>query len=177
MRQFTDRDRRTWQIDLNIGNVFHVKSESDGKFDLLDPTHDVAGRPLQIVLMADLLEFWRLLWLLVEPQAKTLAVTAENFGQSMAAECLVAAQQEFFAEWRDFFLSLRRPDAALSVQSQEKTLTLAVEMVTEKVKQIDQGKLQQKIHTEVRKAVDAAFGTVQASLDAIPGPTPGGNLS
>ena len=168
MREFKDRDGRTWRIDMNIGNVLHVRVSSGGRFDLLDPTDEVDGQKLQVLLFSDLAEFWEVLWLLVEAQARRQHVTSEEFGQSMAADCLVEAQSLFFAEWTDFFHSLRRPDAALSVESQAKIQTAAVKLVTAKVAQIDQAKLLRKIETNVETAVNRAYGNVQASLDAIP---------
>jgi hypothetical protein len=177
MRQFSDRNGKTWQIDLCIGNVLHVRNESSGKFNLLDPTHSVGGQPLQVVLATDLGEFWEMLWLLVESQAKSQSVSAVAFGQQMAADCLVEAQQLFFDEWRDFFHSLRRPDAALAVETQAKTLAAAVKLVTARINQIDQVKLTTKIETQVETAVSAAFGKVQASLAAILDPTPGESLT
>ena len=177
MKEFKDRDGRDWKIDLNIGNVFHVRTASEGRFDLLDPTHDVDGQKLQVLLFSDLVVFWEVLWLLVESQAKQQSVTPEDFGQSMAADCLVEAQSLFFAEWTVFFHSLRRPDAALSVESQAKIQMAAVKLVTAKVAQIDQAKLLRKIETNVATAVNRAYGTVQASLDAIPDLTPGDSLT
>jgi hypothetical protein len=173
LEKFLDKDNRVWRIDLCIGNVFHVRDGSQGKFNLLDPTHDVGGQPLQIVLATDLGEFWEMLWLLMEPQAKRDAVTAEQFGLAMAADCLVDAQAKFFDEWRVFFLSLHRPDAALSVESQAKMLATAVKLVTAKIQQINQPQLQQQMEAKVAQAVNAAYGNVRASLDAILGPTPG----
>ena len=177
MRIFRDHLEQAWKIDLNIGNVLHVRSASSGRFDLLNPTHDVDGQPLQVVLYSDLGEFWTVLWLLVESQAKKESVTAEQFGQAMAADCLVEAQLLFFEEWTDFFHSLRRPDAALAVESQAKVQEAAVRLVTAKIQAMDHVKLGQKIESTVERAVNAAYGTVQASLDAILGPTPGDSLT
>jgi len=175
VKDFKDRDGRAWRVDLNIGNVFHVRDESQGKFNLLDPTHDVGGQPLQSVLATDLGEFWEVLWLLIESRAKQDGITAEMFGQAMAADCLIAAQGLFFDEWRDFFHCLHRPDAALSVESQAKMQAAAVRLVTAKIQQMDQTGLYRKIETRVETAVNAAYGTVQASLAAILDPTPGGS--
>lgn len=175
MREFKDRDGNVWRIDLNIGNVFRVRSGSGGKFDLLDSTHDVGGQPLSVVLATDLHEFWEVLWFLVELQAREKSITAERFGQAMAGDCLIASQQAFLDEWRDFFHSLRRPDAALSVESQAKMIATAVELVTERIKQIDQPSLERKITATVERAVNAAYGTVRESLAAILDPTPGDN--
>ena len=173
MREFVDRDGKKWLIDLNIGNVLHVKHATSGRLDLLDPSHEVDGQPLQVVLYSDLGEFWEVLWLLVESQAAKQSITAEDFGQLMAADCLVEAQTLFFTEWSDFFHSLRRPDAALAVESQAKIQAAALRLVTAKVKQIDQMGLSQKIETTVERAVNQAYGTVRESLDAILGPTHG----
>ena len=175
MKEFKDRDGRVWKIDLNIGNVFHVRTASDGKFDLLDPVKDMDGKPLQVLLATDLHDFWEVLWHLVEVQAREHKVTAADFGQCMAADCLVEARGVFWREWTDFFHSLRRPDAALSVESQAKAMAAAVKLVTAKVAQIDQAKLTKKIETSVEAAVSQVFGKVQASLDAIQDPTPGDN--
>lgn len=177
MQKFTDRDGREWQIDLTIGNVLHVKRHSGDQFDLFDPTKDLNGQPLQVVLMSDLPMFWELLWLLVDCQATKAGVTVQQFGMAMAADCLVEAQQKFFDEWRDFFHSLRRPDAALSVEAQAKTLATAVRLVTARVSQIDRTKLESQIETAVAQAANAAFGKVQASLDAIPDLSPGESSS
>ena len=177
MKEFKDRDGRAWRVDLNIGNVFHVRSASNGRYDLLDPTTDMEGQALQVVLGTDLVRFWEVLWLLVESQARRDSITAEMFGQSMAADCLVAAQGLFFDEWRDFFHSLHRPDAALSVESQSKMQAAAVRLVAAKIQQLDQANLHRQIETTVERAVNAAYGTVQESLAAILGPTPGDNLT
>lgn len=175
MKEFKDRDGRTWKIDLNIGNVFHVRDASGGKFDLLDPVKEADGMALQVRLATDFHDFWEVLWYLVEGQAKSLHVTAADFGQCMAADCLVEARELFFGEWTDFFRSLCRPDAAMSVESQTKAMTAAVRLVTAKVAQIDQVKLARKLETAVETAVNRVFGEAQESLDAIPDPTPGDN--
>ena len=175
MRTFADRDGREWQIDLNIGNVLHVKRHSEGRFDLFDSTKLLDGQPLQVVLWSDRETFWEMLWLLVEHQAAALNVDVVAFGQAMAADCLVVAQYLFFDEWRDFFLSLRQPDAALAVESQAKMMAKAVELVTARIQQINQPKLTQQMNQKVETAVNAAYGNVQESLAAILGPTPGDN--
>lgn len=177
MKEFKDRDGRTWNIDLNIGNVFHVRSASGGRYDLLDPSANVDGQPLQVALATDLVRFWDVLWFLVESQAEHKSISNEAFGQAMAADCLVVAQGLFFDEWRDFFLSLHRPDAALSVESQAKMQAAAVRLVTEKIRQMDQTGLHRKIETTVERAVNAAYGSVQESLAAILDGTPGDSLS
>lgn len=175
MREFKDRDGRPWKIDLCIGNVLRVRSESCGRLDLLDPAKDMDGQPLQVLLQTNLAEFFEVLWLLVETQARDAQIGAEAFGQAVAADCLIAAQQAFYDEWHDFFHSLRRPDAAMAVAAQAKAMETAVKLVTERISQIDQTRLQSTITMRLERDVSAAFGNVQASLAAIHDPTPGDN--
>lgn len=137
------------------------------KLDLLDPNTDVDGRPLQVVLSTDLVQFWNLLWLIVEPQAASQDVTATQFGELMAADCLIEAQTAFFLEWRDFFQSLRRPDAAMAVETQAKTMAAAVKLVTSRMQTIDQAKLISTIESRLEKEISGQFGRLQASLESI----------
>lgn len=174
MKQFNDKNGRAWQIDLTIGTVMRVRS-AEPVFDLLDSAKDVDGRPLQVVLATELVEFWKLLWLIVAPQAESKGVDATAFGEAMAADCLIEAQIAFFAEWRDFFQSLRRPDAALAVETQAKTMTAAVKLVTTRIASLDQTDLMKRIESQLEKRISGNFGRLQASLDAIQEDSPGDN--
>lgn len=174
MKQFNDKTGRAWQIDLTIGTVMRVRS-ADPVFDLLDSSKDVDGRPLQVVLATELVQFWKLLWVIVEPQADAKGINAAAFGEAMAADCLIEAQIAFFAEWRDFFQSLRRPDAALAVETQAKAMTAAVKLVATKIANLDQTDLMKRIESQLEKRISGNFGKLQASLDAIREDSPGDN--
>lgn len=173
MKQFNDRTNKSWQIDLTIGAVMRVRGSSE--FDLLDPSQLVDGKPLQVVLSTDCVKFWELLWLIVEPQAIERGITAAQFGELMAADCLIEAQAAFMLEWHDFFRCLRRPDASLAVETQAKTMAAAVRLVTAKMNAIDQAGLMRSIESKLEKAISVQYGALQASLDAIQEDTPGGS--
>lgn len=166
MKQFCDKTGAAWRIDLTFGAVLRVR-QRDGQLDLLDPTLQIDGQPLQVALSLDLVRFWGLLWLLVEPQAIAMGVTAEQFGELMAADCLVTAQAAFFDEWRDFFRSLRRPDAALAVETQARTQETALKLVAAKIKTVNQTELLTTIESRLETEVSGQFGKLRDSLAAI----------
>lgn len=166
MKQFNDKAGRAWQIDLTIGTVMRVRS-ADPAFDLLDPAKDIDGRPLQAVLSTEVEEFWSLLWRIVAPQAEAKGIDATAFGEAMAADCLIEAQIAFFAEWRDFFQSLRRPDAALAVETQAKTMTAAMKLVATRISTFDQTDLMKRIESQLERQISVQFGKLRESLDAI----------
>jgi hypothetical protein len=174
MRQFRDKTDQSWQIDLTIGAVMRVR-DAEPDLDLLDAAKQVDGKPLQVVLWIDLRRFWHLLWLLIEPQAEARQVSAQQFGELVSADCLVEAQLLFFSEWRDFFQSLRRPDAAMAVETQLKTQIAAVKMVEARIEAVDKTEMLKRIESRLEKDISSHFGKVQESLDAIRGDSPGGN--
>lgn len=174
MKQFNDKNGRAWQIDLTIGTVMRVRSVRP-EFDLLDPALQADGQPLQLSLSMNLRTFWEMLWLILEPQARLRDISAEQFGEAMAADCLIEAQIAFFAEWRDFFHSLRRPDAAMAVETQAKTMTAAMKLVATRIATLDQADLMKRIESQLEKRISGNFGKLRASLDAIQEDSPGDN--
>lgn len=119
MALFSDKNGKKWSIDLTIGAVDRVKRGTDGRVNLLHPESLVEGDQLQVRLMLDLLEFWEVLYLLVEPQCQREGVTAEQFGELMSADCLVSAQSVFCREWRDFFRKLQRLELATTLEKMQ----------------------------------------------------------
>lgn len=116
MRQFTDPNGNAWAIDLDIGTVARIRGATDKRIDLLAPTSKVDGVDLYDVLVSDLVEFWSVLWHVVEPQAAARGVNAEQFGRLLAGPVIIAAQQAFFAEWSDFFRRIQRADMAAPLE-------------------------------------------------------------
>jgi hypothetical protein len=170
MRTFEDKSGRKWQIDLTIGAVMRVKQATEGRFDLFD-----AGKSnLAETLWTDLEQFWELLWHLVEPQATALdpPVDAAQFGEAMAASCLIAARQTFFAEWRDFFQSLQRPDQALPLEKLEKYMSEALTAMKAKATDPLLTAVDQKVQAKIESQLNSSFGSLLAELDAILAPSP-----
>lgn len=171
MTTFKDKTGAAWSIELPIGTVLRIKRESNDRFNLFDPT------PLMDKLIGDELEFWELLWHLVEPQAKQQqpAVSAEMFGERLAADCLFEARRLFFLEWTDFFRQLHRPDRAATVEKIAQYLDQAMQLTTQKLASPEMGQLDQQITLKMQRTLNDSFGELQASLASIPVPLPGEN--
>lgn len=170
MRTFEDKTGHKWRIDLTIGAVTRVKQASDGRFDLFD-----AGKNnLAETLWVDLEQFWELLWLLVEPQAAAQSppVTATEFGEAMAAACLINARQAFFAEWTDFFQTLQRPDQALPLEKLKTYMDQALTAMREKAADPALAAIDAKVAQKIDRQLSSSFGNLLAELDATLGDTP-----
>jgi hypothetical protein len=167
MRQFKDKNGQDWTIDLPIGTVLRVKSISEARFNLLEPTG------LCDKLVQDDGEFWELLWHLVSPQAAERSIDAEKFGLLMAAECLAHARRLFFEAWADFFHQLHRPDKAAAVEKMALYLAKAIELTTEKLKSPEMQKLDQKVEAKMRSTLNNSFGELLDSLESTPARSPG----
>jgi hypothetical protein len=168
MRTFEDKNGHKWRIDLTIGAVTRVKQASDGRFDLFD-----AGKNnLAEKLWTDLEMFWELLWLLVEPEASDHSQTAEQFGEAMAAACLINARQAFFAEWQDFFQTLQRPDQALPLEKLKTYMDQALTAMREKANDPALTKIDLKVKAKIDSQLSSSFGKLLAELNATLADTP-----
>jgi hypothetical protein len=168
MRTFEDKTGHKWRIDLTIGAVTRVKQASEGRFDLFDAgKNNLAER-----LWTDLEMFWELLWLLVEPEANDHSITAAEFGERMAAACLIAARQTFFAEWQDFFQTLQRPDQALPLEKLKTYMDQALMAMREKANDPALTKIDQKVKAKIDRQLNSSFGSLLAELDATLADTP-----
>ena len=166
MQSFQDRHGRQWQIDLTIGAVARVKKSSGGKFDLLNPSATVDGKELFALLDDDLATVYEVLWHIVEPQAERLGVTADAFGDGLAADVILAAQSVLFSEWLDFFRLLQRPDAAKALELMRAAKLKLMRAVAKRTDQIDTATLLAQLDRKIETAVGDSFGNLQASLDS-----------
>ena len=110
MRSFTDNQKRTWQIALNVYEMKRVRAilgvdlvnvialGKDGKVqvDLIDR---IANDPCLLV---------DILWVLVEAEAKEQGVSDVDFGSSLAGAAIEEATKAFLDELVDFFPGARR---------------------------------------------------------------------
>jgi len=167
VRKFKDRNGREWSIDLTIGAVARVRKESGKRFDLLDPSSAVDGEKLSTVLDEDLAAVYEVLWHIVEPQAVAAGVTAEQFGEAMAADCIIAAQAALFAEWLDFFRDVQRPDLATALDMLMTARTRLAKAVAAKMATIDVEATKTAMQAKIDRTVGQSFGGLQGRLDAI----------
>lgn len=167
MHTFADRNGRQWQIDLTIGTVARVRKQSGKRFDLLDPSSVVDGEKLSTVLDGDLAMVYEVLWHVIEPQAAAAGITAEKFGEAMAADCIVAAQTALFAAWLDFFRAVQRPDLATALDMMTTARTRLAKAVAAKMAAIDVEATRARMQAKIDQTLGRSFGGLQERLDAI----------
>lgn len=167
MRKFKDRNGREWSIDLTIGTVARVRKESGKRFDLLDPSSVVDGEKLSTVLDEDLATVYEVLWHIVEPQAVAAGITAEQFGEAMAADCIIAAQAALFGEWLDFFRDVQRPDLATALDMLTTARMRLAKAVAAKMATIDVEATRTAMQAKIDQTLGQSFGDLQGQLDAI----------
>lgn len=181
MRTFKDSQNNSWSIDLNVGTVIRVKQESGGRFDLFDPASHPDGGPRELCSilfaeqMADWSTIWEVLYLLVRPQLAGTYDSADAFGQAMAGDCLVAAQKELLAEWKDFFRALQRPDLAVMLEKQLAYQAKAIELVEEKLASPALATIDARVEAAMERTLSERLGDWEASLASILAPTPSAN--
>lgn len=167
MHTFADRNGRQWQVDLTIGTVARVRKQSGKRFDLLNPSSVVDGEKLSTVLDEDFATVYEVLWHIVEPQAVAAGITAEQFGEAMAADCIVAAQAALFAEWLDFFRDVQRPDLATAMDMMTTARTRLARAVAAKMAAIDVEATKTAMQAKIDQTLGRSFGGLQERLDAI----------
>jgi|GEM_PF-6919298 len=174
MREFKDKESNTYKLDLTFGNVVRVKTASDGKFNLLEPEAIFRDeKPLCLALWEDPLEFYELLWHLVEPQATAKGIDAAKFGELMAADCIHTATLKFYESWREFFQSLQRPKLAIVL---DKLIAYQAKALEQMNKLADRFKVaDSKMDAAMEAELNRAFGKLEASLDSILAPSPSGS--
>lgn len=185
MKRFQDKENGQWSIDLTVGALLRVKEDSKGKFNLFEPEAPhgvlVPGEkpvPLRQALWQDDAEFWEVLWHIVEPDATKRSVDAKQFGELMAAKCLVDAKDAFYNEWREFFLQSRRIDRAAAMEKMIMYHGKALELVEAQLRDPQMAEIDQRVTTEMESKVRTLFGGLLASLGAsTPSPTPGESLT
>lgn len=167
MPSFSDKSGRSWSLEMTIGAVDRVKRGTNGRINLLHPEGLIDGQQLQLILISDLLEFWEVLFLLVEPQCKADGITAEQFGDLMSADCLVEAQAVFWREWSDFFRKLQRLELATALEKMLSWTMLAKEKLKTALKKLPSQQLDHQVMTKLDGALNAAFGSWPDSSESI----------
>jgi hypothetical protein len=168
MKTFKDKTGQPWELNLTAGLAMRVRRE-DERFDLFDSSKQVGGQPLSTALH-DFPTFFELLFLLVESQAKERGINAEQFGDLMAADCLVDARSAFFAEWRDFFQGLQLLDHAAAIEKLNKYNAEALELVKQAIAETGP-KVDQYVTNQMATAMSAKRGSLAALLESTPDPT------
>ena len=133
MKTFTDNAGRTWTLSLTIDSAKRVRDLLG--INLLEP--EAGDPPLITRLGTDEFLLCDVLYCLIKPQAASLNISSEQFGQSIGGDVILAAQTCLYDELIDFFLKRGRTDRAKAAQTQQKMINLAIQQVTQKLGEID----------------------------------------
>lgn len=143
MKTFTDNAGKTWTISLTIDSAKRVRDLMS--INLLEP--EAGEPPLLTRLGTDEILLCDVLFCMIKPQADSLNVTGEQFGQALGGDVILAAQNAFYDELIDFFQKRGRTDRAKAATTQQKMINLAIARVTGNLSQID-----------LDKKIDELFG-------------------
>lgn len=166
MRQFKDAKGGAWEIALPFGAVNRVKAASNGRFCLLDPWGE---SNLAETLNRDWGAFYEMLWFLIEPQAIAKGVTAEQFGELLAADCIHEAHSQFFLEWADFFHKLQREQEAVALETMVKLNAAAMTEIRKRLTEETTG-IEAKAMPKINQLLNNDFGNLRALLEPTPSP-------
>lgn len=100
MKSFKDSEGRTWEIAINVATVRRVRG-SVLKLDLMKLVDDGAKGLGE--LLADVVGFVDLIYVLCQSQAEQRGITDEDFGRGMGGDSITAAADAFIEEFIDFF--------------------------------------------------------------------------
>jgi hypothetical protein len=133
VKTFTDSAGRTWTLSLTIDSAKRVRDLLS--INLLEP--ESGDPPLITKLGTDEFLLCDVLYCLVKPQADSLNITSEQFGQALGGDVILAAHNAFYDEIIDFFQKRGRTDRAKAAATQQKMINLAIEQVTKNLGKID----------------------------------------
>lgn len=175
MKTFFDSQKMAWMIDLNFDTMTRVKAAGWNLLEL-DAKHKAESgqeTTIQESLETDFFAVFEVLWLIVEPEAKKLGISAENFGQRMAADCLATAQGTLLEELADFFQKLQRFDVAKSLEKSRQIRLMAAKKIKNRLSEVDT--MDAEIERRIDGALNESFSTLRADLASSLGDLPGGN--
>lgn len=148
MASFKDCNGRLWEVAVNVQAFRRVKSLIG--YDLSELVGDrmagllsLAGDPIKLV---------DILYCVCKPQADSLGITDEHFGEAMAGDAVYAATQAFVEEYINFFPDPRMRAQLKEVWRKQQALNGKMMDATEKrVKAIDVEAVANRMEEELKK--------------------------
>jgi hypothetical protein len=150
MRTFKDTKGREWKVEIVVGSLKRVKSLA--KIDLLDPkAKDESEIPLIVKLSTDPITICDVLYAVCKPQAESLGVSDEEFGESLGGDAILHGQRALLEELEDFFRKSGRTEMATVVSQAGKMITAAIAEATTRISSLD-------AESTARSIVGSTFG-------------------
>ncbi len=169
MKMFTDRQGRSWTIEINYTSLRRVKAATGVDLTrLVDPQSDVMGQ-----LTGDPFVLFDCLVALLQPQLDDKGITAEQFGESLdeesadkAAVALIEAAIDFFQEGKRMLL--KRAFAKVTTAAQRRQTA----SLDQALRAVESPEFEQAIETALDAASRSTSGSSDTSLAASSASTP-----
>lgn len=169
MKTFTDRQGRSWTIEINYTSLRRVKAATGVDLTrLVDPKSDVMGQ-----LTGDPFVLFDCLVALLQPQLDDKGITAEQFGESLdeesadkAAVALIEAAIDFFQEGKRMLL--KRAFAKVTSAAQRRQTA----SLDQALRAVESPEFEQAIETALDAASRSTSGSSATSLAASSASTP-----
>lgn len=169
MKTFTDRQGRSWTIEINYTSLRRVKAATGVDLTrLVDPKSDVMGQ-----LTGDPFVLFDCLVALLQPQLDDKGITAEQFGESLdeesadkAAVALIEAAIDFFQEGKRMLL--KRAFAKVTTAAQRRQTA----SLDQALRAVESPEFEQAIETALDAASRSTSGSSATSLPASSASTP-----
>jgi hypothetical protein len=157
MATFRDADNREWKLRLTVGLLGDVKRDADVDLGAAIKT----PQSMAEILYADPANLVRVLWVMVEKQAREAGVTPEEFGHAFDGEAIERAGEALLEAVADFF---PRSAIARKIRSELPKLLEAAdrEMIA-------------KLEAVTNSTSSGSGGNSGESSGSTPGPTPSAN--
>ena len=133
MPRFSDSSGREWPVTITIGTVRRVKA--DLSVNLAD-IHE-GDPPLMNRIATDPTFFCDVLLSILRPEIEKAGLPEDEFWNRLGGDVVKRAYDAFWAELRDFFHGLGRPEAAKAIEKQTRMIEAAIRMAEAKVDAID----------------------------------------
>lgn len=136
MAEFTDNAGRKWVLTLDVVEIRRVSARTGFRLDKLFGDN-AAGLEK---LFGDPLAFVDVLFVLVEPRAKEIGVSDEQFGRSLAGDAIDDAAKAFMEALADFSPSRQRKVLRALAAKTDEVMTRETELMLAEIAKLGSSK-------------------------------------
>lgn len=145
MRKFYDTEGRAWELSINVSSAKRIKSLAG--VDVVDVTNQ-ENDALQRLATDEIL-LCDVVYATIKPQADSIGVTDEQFGESMSGDSLGKAAEALMEEIADFSRSPRdRAHLRRIIQTTDRAMDKARDIIENR---LDSGILDQAVDETLKQ--------------------------
>lgn len=140
MHSFIDREKRAWNIALDVGTIKRVRAEAN--IDLLAAASDAK---LIQQLSSDAVLLVDVLYVVCRPQCEASNISAESFGRGLAGDAIEHAATALLEELVDFFPSRKAEVLRTAMRKIDSLQHLVLSTAQKEMASIDEQALVDKL--------------------------------